>query len=44
VTLYNEFHALIVQTGKHFCKKSPLCRDCPLERWGPQSFIQKDFS
>jgi endonuclease-3 related protein len=37
VTLYNEFHALLVQTGKHFCKKTPLCRDCPLQHWGPQS-------
>lgn len=31
VALYNEFHALIVMTGKHFCKKtSPLCDRCPL--------------
>jgi endonuclease-3 related protein len=29
--LYNEFHALIVMTGKHFCKKTaPLCDRCPL--------------
>jgi endonuclease III related protein len=28
---YNEFHALLVQTGKHYCLKSaPLCRNCPL--------------
>ena len=31
VDLYNEFHALIVMAGKHFCKKtSPLCGRCPL--------------
>ncbi|RLB09222.1 MAG: endonuclease III domain-containing protein [Deltaproteobacteria bacterium] len=24
-SLFNEFHALIVETGKHFCKKKPLC-------------------
>ena len=31
VPLYNEFHALIVRTGKAYCrKKAPLCGDCPL--------------
>ena len=31
VTLFNEFHALIVRTGKTYCKKkAPLCGDCPL--------------
>lgn len=30
--LYNEFHALLVCTGKEFCKKTkPKCTDCPLE-------------
>lgn len=29
--LYNEFHALLVQTGKHYCLKgAPLCKSCPL--------------
>ncbi len=29
--LFNEYHALLVQTGKHFCKKSkPRCGQCPL--------------
>jgi endonuclease III related protein len=29
--LFNEFHALIVNTGKHWCRKSaPLCEECPL--------------
>ena len=31
--LYNEFHALIVLTGKNFCRKKPLCPDCPLNNW-----------
>jgi endonuclease-3 related protein len=31
VALFNEYHALIVRTGKEFCKKSkPLCSGCPL--------------
>jgi len=30
--LFNEYHALLVQTGKNFCKKSkPRCEGCPLE-------------
>ena len=31
VELYKEFHALIVKAGKEFCRKRPLCPDCPLE-------------
>jgi endonuclease-3 related protein len=28
---YNEFHALLVRTGKEFCKKTnPLCEKCPI--------------
>jgi endonuclease-3 related protein len=31
VALYNEFHALIVHTGKHFCRpREPRCGECPL--------------
>jgi endonuclease-3 related protein len=26
----NEFHALILQTGKDFCRTAPLCGACPL--------------
>lgn len=34
--LFNEYHALIVQLGKEFCKKSrPLCRECPLREFEP---------
>lgn len=29
--LYNEFHALIVQVGKDYCRRTPLCQGCPLE-------------
>jgi endonuclease-3 related protein len=28
--LYNQFHALFVNTGKTFCRKSPRCDGCPL--------------
>ncbi len=30
VPLYNEYHALIVEAGKHFCRPQPRCADCPL--------------
>ncbi|MDO9515323.1 MAG: hypothetical protein Q7J01_04380 [Syntrophales bacterium] len=30
--LYNQYHALLVQVGKQFCKKKPLCSGCPLEK------------
>jgi endonuclease-3 related protein len=31
IALYNEYHALLVMLGKHFCKKTkPLCGQCPL--------------
>ena len=34
VQVYNEYHALIVRTGKEFCKKSiPFCNGCPLEQF-----------
>jgi endonuclease-3 related protein len=33
--LFNEFHALIVETGKDFCRKKPRCELCPLNSWGP---------
>jgi len=34
--LYNEFHALIVLTGKNYCRKKPRCGDCPLTHWENQ--------
>ena len=34
--LLNEFHALIVHTGKHFCRKTdPACPVCPLRSFLP---------
>ena len=34
--LYNEFHALIVHTGKHFCRpREPRCGECPLGEFLP---------
>ncbi len=33
VPLYQEFHALLVQVGKDFCRPQPRCSGCPLENW-----------
>ncbi|WP_252263397.1 endonuclease III domain-containing protein [Paracidobacterium acidisoli] len=30
LTHYNEFHALIVETGKRYCGPTPKCEECPL--------------
>ena len=30
VALFNEFHALLVMTGKDYCKPRPKCQGCPL--------------
>lgn len=32
-TLFNEYHALLVQIGKLHCRPTPNCRGCPLERF-----------
>ncbi len=33
VSLFNEYHALIVAVAKEFCKKTnPRCSECPLQR------------
>ena len=34
VKLFNEYHALIVEVGKTYCRpKNPRCDDCPLNGW-----------
>jgi endonuclease-3 related protein len=36
VAMYNEYHALVVYLGKHFCRKSqPKCPECPLCEYLP---------
>lgn len=35
VNLYREYHALIVELGKRFCRKKPLCEKCPLRKKCP---------
>jgi endonuclease-3 related protein len=31
IQLFNEFHALLVNVGKDFCRPRPKCSGCPLE-------------
>ena len=36
--LYNEFHALIVRTGKEYCRiRNPRCSECPLHPFLPRA-------
>ena len=36
IRLFNEYHALIVRTGKDFCRpREPRCGECPLGRFMP---------
>ncbi len=30
VEVYKEFHALLVELGKNYCKTKPVCKNCPL--------------
>lgn len=32
--LFSEYHALIVELGKTFCRKKPLCHACPINEEG----------
>lgn len=36
---YNEFHALIVEHAKRYCRKKPSCMGCPLNEECPFSMI-----
>ncbi|MFN7181594.1 MAG: endonuclease III domain-containing protein [Planctomycetota bacterium] len=33
VKIYNEYHALLVRTGKNWCKKIARCDTCPLNKY-----------
>jgi len=33
---YGEFHALIVELGKQYCRAKPLCEACPLKQFLPK--------
>ena len=33
ISFFREYHALIVALGKHYCKPTPLCERCPLNRF-----------
>lgn len=36
--MYNEFHALIVRTGKEYCRaRAPRCDECPLKSFLPST-------
>jgi endonuclease-3 related protein len=40
VALYNDYHAQIVALGKAFCRRRPLCPDCPLVDLCPKKGVK----
>lgn len=42
VALYNELHALLVEVGKRYCRKTPLCEECPLVEMLPEAGVCGD--
>lgn len=32
VSLYKEYHALLVELGKNYCRTKPLCKSCPIKK------------
>jgi endonuclease-3 related protein len=43
VNLFKEFHALIVELGKNYCKTKPLCKGCPLSKGCKHEFSTNDL-
>lgn len=41
VELFKEYHALIVETAKNYCKKRPCCNNCPLSSMCNHSKLAK---
>ncbi|WP_146449069.1 endonuclease III domain-containing protein [Bythopirellula polymerisocia] len=41
-TIYNDFHALIVEVGKKHCRKTPQCEGCPLQELLPVHGLVKE--
>ena len=38
VEFFKEFHALMVKAGKDFCRRKPLCSNCPLENLNKKQY------
>jgi len=32
IPLFKEYHALLVELGKNYCKKKPVCNKCPIKK------------
>ncbi|HTY25800.1 MAG TPA: endonuclease III domain-containing protein [Desulfomonilaceae bacterium] len=39
VGLFNDFHAQFVAVGHYYCKRRPLCEQCPLLRFLPRPIV-----
>jgi endonuclease-3 related protein len=42
-TTFNEFHALLVEVGKRYCRREvPRCEDCPLQEFLPSQTTRQE--
>ena len=39
--LFNEYHALLVELAKNYCRKKPLCNNCPIKTFCSSRKINK---
>jgi endonuclease-3 related protein len=42
VDVFKEMHALIVELGKRYCKKIPICNECPLDEMCKKKGVQNE--
>lgn len=42
--MFNEYHALLVHLGKHYCKSDPLCDICPINAIHQTKFVRQIIS
>ena len=39
--LFNEYHALLIELAKNYCRKKPLCNNCPIKTFCSSRKINK---
>jgi endonuclease III related protein len=39
VFIYKQFHALIVECAKQYCKKKPICNNCPVQKFCKKNLL-----
>jgi len=44
INKFKEMHALIVELGKNYCKKDPICNNCPLFSSCKRKGVKNEYS